>query len=122
MIKFNTTPKLTPKPKPTKDGWGKWYNTAIKTKNFAERNQINPKATFQHTTENLTAINVTDHYNNHLSEQLEQKLEQKLEQQENQTTTTLYIALHETQTALETIHGLQRNIRTLAEQHIKEQQ
>ena len=117
MINFNTPPTPTPKPKPAKDGWGKWYNTTHKTKTFAEQHEINSQETLQHTTNNLTPINVTDHYNNHLSEQLEQQLEQ----QENQTTNTLYIALHNTEQALETIHALQRNIRKLIEQHLQQQ-
>ena len=116
QIKLNTPPKLTPKPKPAKDGWGKWYKTATKTKTFAERNQINPQATFQHTTNNLTPINNKDHYNNHLKKQLNE-IETELK-----TSQTLHAALNRIEQTLETIHALQRNIRTLAEQHLKQQQ
>lgn len=114
MIKFNNPPTPTPKPKPNKPGWGKWYTTAVKTENFAERNQINPQATFQHTTDQQTTINITDHYNNHLTQQLQN--------QPDKTSQTLHTALHNIEQTLQTIHGLQRNIRTLAEQHLKQQQ
>lgn len=116
MIKLKTPPQLTPKPKPAKDGWGKWYNTAHKTKNFTERNRINPKATFEHTTDNLTTINtinITDHYNKHLKKQLET--------QPDKTSQTLHVALNQIEQTLQTIHELQRNIRTLTEQHLKQQ-
>lgn len=118
MIHFNNPPTPTPKPKPVKDGWGKWYNTPKKTQTFAEHHQINPQATFNHTTDNLTPT-TKDHYNEHLSNQLEQKIEQH---EDPTTTTLLYIALYETESTLEMIHTLQRNIRKLIEQHLQQQQ